>query len=52
MDSPSETNEPGIEEWMDEFVSVCLSLEVRELLERLEKEDHAFPQTVIQKEED
>lgn len=52
MDRPREATEPDVEEWIETLVSICLSLEVRELLEQLEKEDHAFPQTVIQKEED
>jgi len=52
VDHNREATEPGIQEWVDTLVSICLSLEIKELLERLEKEDHAFPQTVIQKEED
>ena len=41
-----------LEKWIGEFEKICMSLEVRELVERLEKEDDVFPQTVIQIEED
>lgn len=40
-----------VQEWIAEIEYICQSREIREFIERLEK-DGAYPQTVIQLEED
>ena len=54
MNRPSEVATPdrNIKEWIVAFEKICMSLEVRELVARLERENHAFPQTVIPIEKD
>lgn len=53
MNRPSEAAVPerNIKEWIIALENICMSPEVRELIARLEKEDHAFPQTVIRLEQ-
>ena len=54
MVHPREVSKPDVDvkEWLGTLVSICSTPEIQEFMARLEEQDQAFPQTVIQKEED
>jgi len=47
-----QAREEEIQEWISTIEYICNSPEIKELLKKLEKEDQAFPQTVLYIEED
>lgn len=51
-DNTSDEFSEQVQEWMATLEFICRSPEVRELMHRLEVEDHAYPQTVVKIEEE
>ena len=52
MTNHSEVLTDPVQEWLAALAFICRSREIRELMDRLEKEDKAYPQTVIRMEEE
>jgi len=50
MINHSELLTEPVEEWLAALAFICRSREIRELMERLEKEDKAYLQTLIRME--
>ena len=52
MTNRSEVVTEPVQEWMAQLQYICGSREIRELMDRLKKEDKAYPQTVIRMEKE
>jgi hypothetical protein len=47
MRNHSEVLTEPVQEWIAQLQYICQSREIRELMDRLKKEDKAYPQTVV-----
>ena len=52
MLNQSEFTMGQVREWIATLESICRSQEIKDLVKRLEKEDGAYPQTIVKIEEE
>jgi hypothetical protein len=52
MTQQTEVSRERVQEWVHMLDYICQSGEIRKLLERLEKQDHAYLQTDVKLEEE